>query len=316
MSRAASLPGARSPDHPQAWAAVSLDGGGDWARDGRDWPNREASRFVAAMGLRWHVQIMGQGPVLLLVHGTGAATHSWRDLAPWLARHFTVVAPDLPGHGFTDAAPAHRLSLPGMARLLDGLLRTLGLAPDLAVGHSAGAAILTRMALDGAIQPRAIVSLNGAFLPFRDGHSHIFSGLAKLLFVNPLVPRLFAWQAGDRHSVERLIRGTGSALDRRGVELYARLLRNPRHVQAALGMMANWDLVPLLHDLPALRPALVLVAAGADSAIPPEQAERVRARLPSARIVPLPHLGHLAHEEAPDRAADLILSVARETGVI
>jgi len=72
-----------------------------WERDGRDWPNRDASRFVRAGGLRWHVQKTGTGPVLLLVHGTGAATHSWRELAPLLARRFTVIAPDLPGPGFT-----------------------------------------------------------------------------------------------------------------------------------------------------------------------------------------------------------------------
>ena len=70
---------------------------------GRDWPNRAASRTVRAAGLNWHVQVMGSGPVLLLAHGTGAATHSWRGLAPLLAQHFTVVAPDLPGHGYTEA---------------------------------------------------------------------------------------------------------------------------------------------------------------------------------------------------------------------
>ncbi|NBQ74895.1 MAG: alpha/beta hydrolase, partial [Acetobacteraceae bacterium] len=56
-----------------------------WEKDGRDWPNRTASRFVEAGGLNWHVQLMGQGPCLLLLHGTAAATHSWRDLAPLLA---------------------------------------------------------------------------------------------------------------------------------------------------------------------------------------------------------------------------------------
>src|SRR3954465_15975067 len=76
-----------------------------WDRDGRDWPHREASRFIEAAGLRWHVQIMGQGPAALLLHGTGASTHSFLDLAPLLARRFTVVMPDLPGHGFT-ATPA------------------------------------------------------------------------------------------------------------------------------------------------------------------------------------------------------------------
>lgn len=78
-----------------------------WERDGADWPNRAASRFVTASGLTWHVQAMGapEAPVLLLLHGTGAATHSWAGLAPLLAARFRVIAPDLPGHGFTDPLP-------------------------------------------------------------------------------------------------------------------------------------------------------------------------------------------------------------------
>ena len=55
-----------------------------WEVDGRDWPNRDSSRFVTAGGLRWHVQVAGTGPVVLLVHGTGAATHSGAP-APRLA---------------------------------------------------------------------------------------------------------------------------------------------------------------------------------------------------------------------------------------
>ena len=114
----------------------------DWDVEGLDWPHRQASRFVEAAGLRWHVQQMGQGPVLLLIHGTGGATHSWRDLMPLLARDFTCVAVDLPGHGFSAMPPAACLSLDGMARLLAGLLARLGLSPELVVGHSAGAACL------------------------------------------------------------------------------------------------------------------------------------------------------------------------------
>ena len=137
-----------------------------WDRDGHDWPNREASRFVEAAGMRWHVQRMGCGPPLLLVHGTGAATHSWRHLAPLLARRFTVIAPDLPGHGFTDPSPSNALSLPGMARALRALLDHLEIQPAVAVGHSAGAAILARLCIDRQLSPAALIFLNGALLPF------------------------------------------------------------------------------------------------------------------------------------------------------
>ncbi len=288
------------------WAGPSL-----WESEGCDWPNREFSRFVEAAGLRWHVQVMGSGPAILLVHGTGASTHSWRDLAPLLARHFTVVAPDLPGHGFT-AMPqdSDGLSLPGMAAGLTALLRALGIRPTLAAGHSAGAAILARMCLDGEIRPGCLVSLNGALLPLGGVAGHVFSPLARLLAWTGIVPQLFAWHAADRSVVERLLRDTGSRLDRRGIDLYARLARRPEQVAAAFGMMAHWDLDPLGRGLPGLKVPLVLVVGSNDGTIRPSGAVRVQRLLPSARIVRLPGLGHLAHEERPAEVAELIVKLA------
>ncbi len=284
-----------------------MTSGPDWAREGRDWPNRAASRFVTAAGLRWHVQVMGRGPVALLVHGTGAATHSWRALAPILAEHFCVVAPDLPGHGFTELPPAHRLSLPAMARALSGLLAALELRPALAVGHSAGAAILLRMCLDGLIAPDCVVSLNGALLPLGGVAGPFFSPIAKLLVLNPFVPRLLAWRAADRAVVRRLITDTGSVLEPADLERYGRLFSTPGHVAGALGMMANWDLPPLARDLPRLRTKLVLVAGGNDRAIPPADAARVAAMVPGAEVRTLPGLGHLAHEEDSTGVAAIVL---------
>lgn len=294
---------------------AAIGGPLDWTRDGTDWPLRAFSRFVDAGGLRWHVQVMGQGPVALLVHGTAAATHSWRDVAPLLARRFTVVAPDLPGHGFTEALPASRVSLPGFARVLGDLVQALGLPPSLAVGHSAGAAILARMCLDGRIAPRALVSLNGALLPPRGWAGLLFLPTARLLTWNPFIPHLVAWRAADPRAVARLIESTGSRLDTEGAALYQRLVRSPQHVAGTLAMMARWDLRPLLADLPRLAPALTLVVGASDGTVSPEEALRVQRIVPSARIVRLPGLGHLAHEEAPELVADIVVEAARSAGI-
>lgn len=253
---------------------------------------------------------MGEGPSLLLIHGTGAATHSWRDMLPLLARHFSVVAPDLPGHGFTQSPPSYRLSLPGMAADLGIQLRKLEVRPEITVGHSAGAAIAARMCLARRTAPRLLIALNGAFMPFGGIANHLFSPLANLLVLNPLVPRVFAWQASHAGAVERLIANTGSTIDQDGIALYRKLVRNPAHVAAALRMMANWKLEPLLHDLPRLTTALVLVAATNDRSISPEVARQVREILPSAVIERLPGLGHLAHEEQPQLITELIMKYA------
>ena len=282
----------------------------------RDWPNRAASQFVRAGGLQWHVQTMGEGPALLLIHGTGAATHSWRDLAPLLARHFTVVAPDLPGHGFTDSPAANRLSLPGMARSLQTLMWTLNVTPAIAAGHSAGVAILMRMCLDVQIAPRALVGFNGAMLPLGGLQGQMFSPLAKLLTGLPLLPNLFAWRARDPRVVEKLLASTGSRIDAAGVAQYAQLVRDPGHAAAALGMMAQWDLRPLLADLPRLTQKLLLIVGGDDKSIDPQQSETVRDMVPGTELVSLPGLGHLAHEEDSASVADLIEGFAHKTGVL
>ena len=288
---------------------------------GRDWPNRSASRTVRAAGLNWHVQVGGPpankgSPIMLLVHGTGAATHSWRDLLPPLAEHFTVIAPDLPGHGWTDAPAAARLSLPGMAKALQGLLIALNMRPVVAVGHSAGAAVLARMALDGAIQPRALVSLNGAFVPLQGVPGQLFSPLARLLVGLPGLPQVFAWRARDPAMVAQLLAGTGSTLDAEGVRLYGQVVRRPAHAASALGMMAHWDLRPLLADLPRLRVPLLLVAGAGDRSVPPAQSAQVRDLVPGSTLATLPGLGHLAHEERPADVAALILQFARANGAL
>ncbi len=290
------------------WGVKSMD----WETDGADWPHRGASHFVEAGGLRWHVQRMGHGPVWLLLHGTGAATHSWRGLMPLLARHATVVAPDLPGHGFSGALPG-RPTLPAMADALAQLLQALKLPPpQVVVGHSAGAAIGARLVLDGACAPRSLLALNGAFLPFDGLAGLIFPPLARLLALNPLVPWFFSWRAVDDAAVRRLVASTGSQLDDTGLALYGRLLRSPAHVSGALAMMAHWDLHALWRELPQLPCALGLVAAERDATVPPAQADEVAQRLPGAQVRRLVGLGHLAHEEAPQAVADLLQGLARE----
>ena len=283
-----------------------------WDREGRDWPNRGASRFLRAEGIEWHVQVAGDGPALLLLHGAGAATHSWAALLPLLAERFTVIAPDLPGHGFSSPAPGAGMSLNGIAWRIAGLLGALDAAPVAAVGHSAGAAVLARMALDGRIAPGALVAINGALTPFRGLAGALFPRMAKMLHWNPLAAPVFATAAIDPNAVPLLIRSTGSAIPREMVARYARLFRSPGHVSGTLAMMAHWDLAPLEADLPRLAVPLTLLTGTEDRAVPPEEARRIAARVHGAREVALPGLGHLAHEEDAGRvAAEILAAVAQ-----
>lgn len=298
-----------------------------WERDGRHWPNRDASHFVRADTLRWHVQLMGpqesHTPVVLLIHGTGASTHSWRTVMPLLAVRCRVVAIDLPGHGFTStpdaASTARQFSLPGMAASLHALMQALDLRPDLVVGHSAGAALATRMCLDDLLAPKAVISFNGAFLPLGGVAGQLFSPAAKLMAASTFVPRLFAWHASTPAVVRRLIGSTGSVLDASGQALYAHLVRNPGHAAAALAMMAHWDLPQLERDLPRLTTPVCCAVGSNDRTVSPSQAHAMLALLPRnplSTLFVLKDLGHLAHEERPDLAAGLTIQLAEKTGLL
>jgi magnesium chelatase accessory protein len=238
-------------------------------------------------------------------------------LAPRLAERFRVIVPDLPGHGFTDPLPAERTTLPGMAAALAELLATVEAAPLLAVGHSAGAAILARMALDGQLAARLIVALNGALVPLEGLAGLIFAPMAKLAAASGLVPQLFAWHARlDPNLVPNLLRDTGSRPDLRTVELYGRLVRSPGHVAGALAMMAGWDLDGLARDLPRLSTPLLQLVGRNDRTVPPAAARRVAELVPTAELRYLPGLGHLAHEEAPEAIAAAILERASDLGIV
>ncbi len=253
---------------------------------------------------------------MLLLHGTGASNHSWRGLIPLLAPYFTVVAPDLPGHGRTSRGRGRSMSLPGMADALGELLLAMDVDPVLVVGHSAGVAVLVRLALDGGLPAAGLASVNGALLPLRGMQGHLFSPTAKLLAINPLVPRLVSWAAGQSSLVDRMLAETGSRIDPAGVEQYRRLACSPRHVAAALKMMASWDLQPLGRELSQITAPLLLIAGAADRMVPAQDAQRVRALVPGAELATLEGLGHLAHEECPARIADLLLGFAHARQLI
>ena len=222
-----------------------------------------------------------------------------------LAARYTVVAIDLPGHAFTQPPSKNSLSLPGMAAAVASLLRTLNISPVRAVGHSAAAAVLVRMAVERLFAPQDIISLNGAFFPVTGVAGQFFSPLAKAFANATMVRKMFARMA-DRKSVERLLRDTGSTIDADGITLYQRLFSNEAHIAGTLGMMAAWDLHWVPQDLKNLPVPMTLVFASGDRTIPPARAAEASRLVPHASLIEVKGLGHLAHEEDPTGAAAII----------
>jgi magnesium chelatase accessory protein len=284
----------------------------NWAAHSAHWPLAGCSAFVQADGIRWHVQRMGQGPVILLLHGTGSGSFSWRALMPTLAEGFTVVAPDLPGHVFTSRGGEGALSLLGMSRGVSALLRALNLTPTAIVGHSAGAAIAAQMALDDSVLAQAVlIGLNPAWLPLPGLAGTIFGPAAKLAALNPLSAWITAKLASKEGVVAQWLSRTGSTLDAEGLSLYTRVLSDAGHVHGVLSMMAAWRLQPLAERLHQLRNPVRIAIGEKDQTVPPALAQQACHRLPQAQLWVQPGLGHLAHEQDPLGTAAQILQWCR-----
>lgn len=270
-----------------------------------DWPNRSASRHLFCAPHLWHVQEMGSGPTLLLIHGAGGASHSWRGLVPFLADHYHLVIVDLPGQGFTRLGARHRCGLDAMAEDLARLIRQKDWAPMAYIGHSAGAAIALRLA--EIAPPRAVIGLNAALGQFEGVAGWLFPVMAKLLAAAPFVAQIFSRIAGNPAKVASLLASTGSNVDATGQALYLQLLRMPSHVDATLAMVAQWTLDGLMARLPQLTTPCLLITATNDHAVPPAKSAQAAERMPRTRWQDVPGFGHLLHEEAPQIVAPLIL---------
>lgn len=287
-----------------------------WDRSGKNWPLRQHSRFQAQGKLRWHIQEAGpeafsgkveagfpsenatnKSEAILLLHGTGASTHSFRHIIEPLAKTHRVIAVDLPGQGFTFTSDLDQCSLKGMTAAIAALLAELDVAPAIIIGHSAGAAIAYQLALDLPSAPRRVVSINGALESFPGVAGAIMPLSAKLMGFGAIGANLVSLTMSSETAVRKLIEATGSRIDARGLECYRALVADSGHVDATIAMMARWELGPLIARAGEVKADSLLITGGRDRAVDPKTSTRWAKRVRHAEIITLPTSGHLLHEE-------------------
>jgi magnesium chelatase accessory protein len=270
-----------------------------------DWPHAECSSFVAAAGLRWHVQRAGRGPTIVLLHGTSGATHTWRALWPLLTPWADVVAFDLPGHGFTTGATTEHLSLPGMADAVAALMRTLTLRPALGVGHSAGAAVLLQLASSHDVTPQSIIGVNSALVSI-NALGQLLLPFSRALFDVDSVRAAVAALLRNGTIARTLLRSTGTALDAVQEARYVSMLTDDDRVGAVLHMMTRWDLPALAASFAAITVPVTLVHSSNEPWVNFDELLAVTRTLPRRTVCDVTPAGHLIPDEKPQQLAGII----------
>ena len=222
-----------------------------------------------------------------------------------------MIAPDLPGHGFTKPDMGQKPTLEAISASISQLLDTVQLKPELIIGHSAGVAIAAQLLLDTKWRI-PLIGFAPALMPFPGLAARLFPQLARMLFTNPLVSIIFSRMAAYPSETARFLkRSTGSKIDAAGAEYYTRLFSKSGHCDGAIRMMANWRLEALRDQLGELASPILLIHPSLDSAIPRSAVAKAAALIPDCELLDMPGLGHLAHEEEPTQAATIATEFAK-----
>lgn len=275
------------------------------------WPHAEHSYFVDVRPHHWHVQELGQGDTVLLLHGASGSTHSWRDVMTDLARDHHVVAIDLPGHGQTKLGSRHRSSLPLMAQDVQALIDNEGWNIKAILAHSAGAALGLRL-LQSTQSNTPLIAVNPALTPFKGLAGVLFPIAARVVALSPIMTKVIKRKMSGPGQVVSLMETTGSTISPEGLNHYAKLFRSDSHLDGTLLMMAQWKLDGLVADLAKITVPCTFLVGNNDKAVPPQSVRDSALKMPNATVLTFDGYGHLLHEEAPALVADQLRAVLRK----
>src|SRR5215207_1162372 len=272
--------------------------------------SRSDVQYVVVHGYRRAFRITGSGPALLLLHGLACDSSTWSDVIPSLSEHFTVIAPDLLGHGESDKPDAD-YSLGGYANGMRDLLTILGIDRVTVVGHSFGGGVAMQFAYQFPDRTERVVLISTG------GLGKEVTPLIRFLTVPGSSAAIAAATFGPWRS---LVSGALRSLSRlpisatRDLDEVARIyeaLADPGQrtaVQRVTSHVLNWrgQYVTMTDRsyLARLMPVLVIWGRQ-DMVIPSTHAELAPTQVSDVHI--LDDSGHFPHKDHPEEVCRLVM---------
>lgn len=268
----------------------------------------ERGSFVDVNGGATHYHDAGEGPVVLLIHGSGpgvTAHANWRRVFPRLSQDFRVVAPDVVGFGYTEIPADVSYDVDTWLKHLTGFLDALGIERCSIVGNSFGGALALHLATRSPSRVDRLVLMGSAGVPF-----DLTPGLEAAWGYEPSLDNmrallnLFAYSDGLVN--EDLVENRYQASVRPGVqEAFSAMFPAPR--QRSVDALALAD-----EDLRKIACETLVVHGRDDQIIPIEASERLVDLLSNAQLRVFPKCGHWVQIEKADEFYDLIRNFLAE----
>jgi pimeloyl-ACP methyl ester carboxylesterase len=273
---------------------------------------------ITLHGHRVSYRVGGDGPLLVLIHGIAGSSATWLEVMPRLARRYTVLAPDLLGHG-ESAKPRGDYSLGAYASGLRDLLAALGHERATIVGHSLGGGIAMQFAYQFPERAERLVLVASGGLG-RELHLSLrAAALPGAEYVLPLLCGPWIRNVGDRVSSLLSRLGLRAASDMEEIWVGFRSLSSTEARQAFLHTVRTsidlggqridaTDRIYLTRHVPTL-----LLWGERDPIIPAEHGRAAHELIEGSRLVTFPESGHFPHRDDPGAFAQAIDEFCRTT---
>ncbi len=275
-------------------------------------------RQLTLHGHRVAYRSAGEGPVVVLLHGITSSSATWERVLPYLARRFTVIAPDFMGHG-ESAKPRGDYSLGAYASAIRDLLVALGHERATFVGHSLGGGVAMQLAYQfpercerlvlvdsGGLGREVSILLRSATLPGSD-------------YVLPWLVNSYVLQAGRtagqllgrlglkvRTDVGEMAHGHASLADREARAAFIHTLRTI--VEPGGQRVDASDRLYLAQHIP-----LLIVWGERDSIIPVAHGRAAHAQVEGSRLEVFPEAGHFPQLDEPQRFLEVVCDFIEQT---
>jgi magnesium chelatase accessory protein len=273
----------------------------------KDWPNQSFSKEIKTEDLCWHVQVGGNSPKhILMLHGTGSSAHTWGAIFTELTRNYTVIAPDLPGHGFTTSVTKKSFSLDELATQLTRLREGLGIPYfDYIIGHSAGTTLGLSYALINE-QPKEIIGLNPSLITLPSFYQNFIAPLLNPIVTSSFFTSILSDLLPHTKIIDGLLDSTKTKLSPDKREKYKTLFNSAEHLNGSMSFMAGTDITILLKKCKLIKSKLTFILTEDDGWIPIKNLRDViRKYFDEAKVIELKG-GHLFHEGDEEMALNLI----------
>lgn len=262
-------------------------------------------RFINVGGARTYVEEAGpaNGPSVLLVHGMGSSTFSWRHTLPALAQAgYRAVAFDQRGFGLSDKVGVTDYSHQAQAEAIVHLMNALGISKAVVVGHSMGANVAAHLAVSHPERVEKLVIADGYFIQKKQVVSRItgtmlrfppFQRWGRLALRSLLTP----------DNVTRIIKSAfadPAAVTAQVVSGYMRPLQTAGWDEAAMGIARDLGRSVLTAPLSSIKVPTLFVWGADDRWVPLDKGREFQRQFAGSELAVIPRSGHMPMEEQPE----------------